>query len=593
MLISTNITPRNKTSKIAQVVLKNMKEAICRSLGPYGAPTIVAVDDADILMTKDGYHIIRMAAYNEPISNTFAKIIKDLSKELVTSVGDGSTTCVVVAYHFFMLLQKEMETGLLKGCRQKEIMDTVNLVVSEVIEEIKKLARPVSDDLSEIKALASVSLNNNEEMGEMIANIYKKIGTEGYINVQLGNSTNTYTDETDGFMINFGRMDEIFVNNDYNESELHNSAVLIFNSALNSDTHERFIRETINLINNNIYLKNSAANNGIKSYPYESLTIICPGLGVGVVNMLKSFINQYKNKGARINFNIIQYSTSTEFDRTFLYDIAIMCGATVITETENEEGKMQVSFERTNLNQDDAKDTIGNYVGFAGKIVSGKRTTTFYDATESKNEIAIEKNKILTELKELNNDSGQFVRIYELRKRLATISKKLVTIYVGGYNEANRKSDKELIDDAVNACKSAIKNGYVIGGNLIIHQALENILNREETSDIFKAVAGVVDEAFRLVLKDVFGNKYDLENPKDSDLVDSIIDICRTENKMYDLIGQTYTDTDIINPADTDIEILKHATSIISLILTSNQFISRNTNHLIADIEDDSDILED
>lgn len=569
MLLASNIVNREKTSKIAGIVLQHMKEAICRSLGPYGAPTIVGVDDADILMTKDGYHIINMVAFNEPIAMTFAKIIKNLSKELVSAVGDGSTTCVVAAYHFFVLLQEEMNNGQLKDVRQKEIMDTINKLIELIVKEIKKISKPVSDDLSEIKALASVSLNNNVEMGEMIANIYKKIGTEGYINVELGNSPVTYTDETDGFMINFGRMDEIFVNNDYNQSELDECAILMFNSAINSKEHEKYVADVLEQI-----------NQGITSY--KSLLIIAPGIGAGLINRLRNLINAYTKQGVRLNFNIIQYSTSTEFDRAFLYDIGLMCGATVITETEKEEGNLVTSIGK---NSDTTmENSIANYIGYAKKIVSGKRTTTFYGGSEVADKIELEKNKILTELKEIEFDERELVRKYELRKRLATLTKKIVTIYVGGYNEANRKSDKELIDDAVNACRSAIKNGYVIGGNLAISEAIKNIDINELTGTEI-CVLDLISESFKLVLKDVLGNMYDLTLEKDKEIVDSIVKTCTDEYLMYDLIDGKFTSTDIINPADTDIEILKHATSIISLILTSNQFISRNTNELITELE--------
>lgn len=568
MLLASNIVNREKTSKIAGIVLQHMKEAICRSLGPYGAPTIVGVDDADILMTKDGYHIINMVAFNEPIAMTFAKIIKNLSKELVSTVGDGSTTCVVAAYHFFVLLQEEMTNGELKNVRQKQIMDTINTLIELIVKEIKKISVPVSEDLSEIKALASVSLNNNVEMGEMIANIYKKIGTEGYINVELGNGPVTYTDETDGFMINFGRMDEIFVNNDYNQSELDECGILMFNSAINSKEHEKYVADVLDQINQGIT-------------PYKSLLVIAPGIGAGLINRLRSLIAAYQKQGARLNFNIIQYSTSTEFDRAFLYDVGLMCGATVITESEKEEGNLISLFSKNG--QAKIENSIENYIGYAKKVVSGKRTTTFYGGNEVTDKIEIEKNKILTELKEIESDERELVRKYELRKRLATLTKKIVTIFVGGYNEANRKSDKELIDDAVNACRSAIKNGYVIGGNLAINEAIKNIdINLLSSTEI--CILDIISEAFKLVLKDVLGNLYDLGLEEDMQTVNNIVEACTNNYVMYDLIEDKFTSTDIINPADTDIEILKHATSIISLILTSNQFISRNTNELITEL---------
>lgn len=606
MLLCSNIVPQRKTSVIADAVLKHMKESICKSLGPFGANTINGTDIADILVTKDGYHIINQAFYNDPVANIFCKIFQDISLELVGSTGDGSTSCIDGAYHFNAGLKESIENGELKGVRQKEMIDSIKYVVGIMMDELRVLSVPVSEDLKEIKSLASVSLNNNEVLGDMISDIYKEIGLEGYINVKLGNTSRTYSDMTDGFMFNFGRMDEIFVNNENNESVLKDSAIMIFNSSVNSDEQEGYAIFALNMINKCI-------NEGY-DLKYKSLTIIAPSFSSTFVNVFRRILTEYANKGRRLNFNLIQYSTASEFDREMLYDISIMCGARIITESEKDAGKLVLSLDKTlvqeeidissekDVESDDIEpqvvgdpmeiklSSIGDYLGYAKKIISGKRTTTFYDADERTDAIEIERGRIKTELQEVIENNSDIKRKYELNKRLAIINKKLVTIYVGGYNEATRKSDKELIDDAVSACRSAIEHGYVVGGNLAIAKIIE-IMECQIDAGVLKmnnvqqAILKIIGQAFRNVLKDVFGNKYDLGDEAQAAKVETILDTCISNYTMYDLITEEYTSNNIINPVDTDIEILKHVTSIISLVMTSNQFITKNANEIVGELD--------
>jgi Chaperonin GroEL (HSP60 family) len=589
MILCNNVVNQQKTSKIAEAVLRDMKNRISLSLGPFGKSTIDGSDSADILITKDGYHLINRVNYNDPVANIFAKMYKDLSRALVSSSGDGSTSCLVAAYHFFIGLRDSIENGILKGVRQKEIMDTVNRLINLISDRIKELALPVSDDLKEIKAIASVSLNNNVELGEMIADIYKNIGREGYITVKLGNSLRTYTDETDGFMINFGRMDEIFVNNDNNESELRDSAIMIFNTTINSQEQIGYVVGAINSINDNI--EQNRLNPDIPC-KYRSVTIIAPGFGAGLVNRLRKATASYTNKRAAINFNLIQYSASSEFDREMLYDISIMCGAKVITESEREEGSLELYMEKTTelpqANQmliGEGRSTLGDYLGFAKRIISAKRNTTFYGGAEINESIDIEKGRIKAELESLKDDEGEIKRKYELNKRLAVICKKLVTIYVGGFNETNRKTDMELIDDAVNACKSAIEHGYVVGGNTVIARAIDLVSADPDLSEIEMEILKIIRQAFKLVLVEVFGNKFDLGDEEQLKFVNNMVDQCQNSYTMYNLLTDELTIDDIINPANTDIEILKHVTTIISLIMTSNQFITRNANELVEELD--------
>lgn len=582
MFLCSNVVNNNKTKEIAEAVLKHMCDAISKSLGPYGQKTIVATDMANVLMTKDGYHIIKDMKSNETISMTFINMIKDLSRELVTSVGDGSTSTVVAAYKLFVLLKKELETGSLKDAREKTVMSEMSNVIEMLIEEIKSISQPISETLEEIDALAAVSLNNNAKIGAIISSIYKEIGLEGFIDVRLGTNKVTYYEKSDGFQIDYGRYDEVFVNNEADENVLEKSAIMIFDGAVNNDKYIDLVINTLNKINQDIdkdiMYKRQCQQYGkeydIKTKVPYSLTIIAPSFSNSFTNRLRKLIMQYSVKGAKLNFNLIRMMGNTEFDRDVIYDLSIMTGAHLILHEEIEE----VTPEKLN-----------SYLGWADKIVSTKKTTTFYGANTLNKELSERLGTARTELAQLMAQGGsQLQRIYELKKRIAILTKQLVILYVGGYNEAERLSDMELIEDAVSACRSAIRNGWVIGGNLSIVFACDNILAKDNESRQDPSLLNVeqriliqnIRQAFIDVYKTVLGNKYDLENIEDVKLVDNIVKTSIDERVIYNLITDEYTKKDIINSAETETEILKNVLTLISLILTSNQFMTVNADQL-------------
>lgn len=579
MELNCNIVENEKQKKIAVGVLKKMKDSIVKTIGPGGRSAIVASDPANVLITKDGFHVVRDIFFNDPIANVFATFYRDLSEALVGSTGDGSTSCLVAAYYFYTFLEELLENNeIIKKLRPKKLIESIKSSVNMILKEMDNYTKPVSDDLHELKKIAYVSLNNNEKIGDMIYEIYHKIGIEGFINVKLGNDAETKYSLSDGFMIECGRMDESFVNNGNNESELDDSAILIFGKAVNS---EEFINYCIGTLSE-IKKQYDAATAIGQDPKYKSLTVIAPSYGRDFVSKIRALIANTKKMGYKINFNLIQYSLATEYDREYLYDVSLMCGATIINETEEEEGSLFVSLSTGEKKFKDPKDetkiitksSLGNYLGFAKKVISTKKSTTFFDANENKNELEAERGRIKSELASIAEESA-IKRKYELRKRLAIINKSLVTIYVGGVDEAARLNDKELIDDAVSACKSAIKSGYSLGCNLPIILSCINILeNNKELEKHEIVIISSILLSFRNVYKEIILNDIGYSNKDDAE---NIINESIGKEKVYDLVNEEYTDENIISPIDTDKAILKHISSIISLILTSDQMIVRNT----------------
>ena len=578
-----NVVNGEKCRKYAATVLKNMRDVIGVTIGPEGKNTIDATDEAGILITKDGFNSINRIHYNDPIANTYASLFKDLSRSLVSAVGDGSTTCLVAAYHLYNQIEYLLHSEEFSNLRPKAVSDLISKIVKEIVSELKKNSKSVTDNMEEIKNIAAVSLNNNEDIGNMIYEIYNKIGLEGFITVNLGNGVKTEYETKDGFMIQQGRMDESFVNNNNNESELYDSAVLIFGKAVNDKDSASYCFETMKLV------KKCVEEYGDKS-KYKSTTIIAPGFGRDIVEQLRALVNEARRYNVKINFNLIQYSLATEYDRELLYDIALMTNGAIITNNETENNKLDFSLKKSPENSADKFSTLGDYIGYAGKIISGKKVTTFYNSDENKTLLEVEKGRIRDELREVESDPGMMTRRYELRKRLAIINKKVVKINVGGIDETSRLNDKELIDDAVSACRSAIEFGYAQGCNLPIIKSCESLLedrDNETETLLLNAIRVAFINVYRDILSNKFGCTFEELSSIECEDIDTKIQQSINENKVYNLITKEFTDTEIISPSETDVKVLEHATSIISLIISSNQMIVRNTTEEIKFIDEE------
>lgn len=558
MPICTNIVNKEKTTDIADKVLKILNDSLAKSVGPFGSNTLIQGRDEAPRMTKDGYTILKAIHFNDPIAFTFLNMIRDASVMLVEEVGDGSTSAILAAYRIYTYLKPLInETNI----RPKKVLDLLKSIVEDIISELEKMAIPIDEtDTEIIKNIASVSLNNDNKVGQIISEIYSNIGIEGFINVKLGNTPNTHYKKTEGFQIDVGFLDKIFAN-DGTDSVLENSAILMFDSTVTKDQmitilDEFYMGDIISRQINKLTCRDKVYGDEV----IKSITVIAPGFDAGAKAAIAKENNHFESRNYKKTYNIIDYAIRDEMDSDIYYDLSAMVGADII-KNSIEEVKVDI-------------ELLEKSFGFAKKIVSNKKTTTFFDSAENTSALETSKNIIKDELEEMKfNNIIDLKSSYRLKKRLAIMEKKLVTIYVGGDTEAERLANKDLIDDAVAACKSAFKYGYVIGCNLSIQLAINKILNNTDKDTFEKDLYIAIGSAFADVYKEVLN-----KSSYDDDTINKILKESIEKEKVYDLVNEEYTDTKVINSVKTEIEILKNVVSIISLIITCNQFIEVNPN---------------
>lgn len=549
MILASNIVNSKNTQMVAEEILLQLKESLELSLGPYGSTTIIEDRQIGHIMTKDGFSILDQIRFNEPVSMTFLNIIKDISLKLVQTVGDGSTSSIISSYYFYHTLKNALD----KKARPQEIINTLDRCVNYIEGRLQKYARPISNDLKEIKDLAAVSLNNDEETGDIIYEIYKEIGIEGFINIQLGSSYKTTYKKVQGFQFRAGYLDPILINNETEECELDDAAILVFNSAINNPDAFKVLEAALMQC-----LSGFKDCNG----KYKSILIIAPDYNDTSKALFRQMVESYRAIGKNPPFNILSYSMNTEDRVAEVEDLVTATGARKVMLTAGEE--MDIIANKDGL-------SVVDFFGYSGKVVSNFKSSTFMNNGDetNKTQLQIRKDSVRHQLK-LAEEEGTLTleRAYTLNKRLAILEQKLVTIYVGGNSEHQRKTNKTLMEDAVAACKSALKHGYVIGGNLAIPIVISQILQTEKISEKEKMYLRLISDAFIEVYATVLRNGIG-----DEEKIAEVVEKSLQDEAIYNLIDDSYTTTKVINSVETEIEILKNVTSIISLILTSNQFI--------------------
>lgn len=545
----SNIVDKENLKKEIEGTLIGISETLSLSLGPYGSTAIVERNDRNHYTTKDGFTILKDIRIANNIGNTILDLIKRISEELVFKVGDGSTSAIIAAKELYFSLKRFEEKHKL---RPKELIDVLKSCSEEIIEGIQKISKKLDiNDKTLVKNIASVSLNNDTNMGSIIQEIYEKITESGFINVKMSDTNNTHYKILNGFELGTGYLDAIFKNSSTGECILRDADIFLIDGKMDAG----FIAELNKIL---VRYLDTASN------PERTpLVIIAGGLDEEVKMFLRRTFLHLQQKDAPKMFNIIIPDIYTEKGRDIFEDLVIRLDAHPYKKDLGLEFKIE---------------KMDEMVGKVKEVVSSLWSTTFYlnDTSGKTHKTLLDnrKEEISYMLHHMDDmfDAKSEVQKFHLSKRLAMLEgNRLATIFVGGETDFEKECNKFLIDDAISACKSAFKYGYVMGCNLSITKAIQRMIKNEQ-DPIRVDMLDEIYSAFKQIFFTVFQNRY--TRKEDERHIQSIFENCVNNYKSYDLIKDEYTTDRIINSAQTDIEILRSTVSIISLIYSSNLFIS-------------------
>ena len=500
--------------------VEKMSDAVKVTLGPRGRNVLLDKKFGAPTVTKDGVSVAKEIELEDPYENMGAQLLKEVATKTNDVAGDGTTTATVLAYS----LIKEGMKNVAAGANPMGLKRGIDHAVELAVKEIHSLATAVKDK-NEIAQVATISANNDKEIGDEIANAMEKVGKDGVITVEESKTTETYTDFVEGMQFDRGYLSPYFcTNRDNMTATLDNAYILI---------HDKKISNMKDLLP----ILEKIAQSG-KPLLIIAEDIDGEALATLVVNSIRGTISVCAVKAPGFG----------DRRKAMLEDIAILTGGEVISE------EIGMKLENTELEQ----------LGQAKSIKVEKENTTIISGLGQNSDIQDR----IKQLKSLISETSSDYDREKLQERLAKIAGGVAVINVGAPTEVELKEKKHRVEDALSATRAAVEEGIVAGGGLTLVQA-SNVLDEANID----ALSPEEKSGFNIVRRA-------LEEPIRQIAINSGIDgaiiahRAKSEKKGigYDAANHEWTnmvEKGIIDPAKVTRSALQNAASVASLLLTT------------------------
>jgi len=421
-----------------QTILKGVDQlanAVKVTLGPKGRNVVIEKKFGSPLITKDGVTVAREIELDDAIENIGAQMVKEVASKTNDVAGDGTTTATVLAQAIY----REGIKNVVAGAKPMEMKRGIDKAVTAVVEKLASMSKPIQDK-KEIGQVGSISANNDEEIGAIIADAMDKVGKDGVITIEENKSTETILDVVEGMQFDRGYLSPYFVTNaDSMEAVLENPYILLLES------------KVANMKDILPVLEQLAKENS----PFIIIAEDIEGeaLATLVVNKLRGTLNCCAVKAPGFG----------DRRKEMLKDLAVLTGGTVVSEETG-----------MNINQ-----VTLNELGRAKKIVVDKENTTVVEGAGAVEEIQARVNMI----KKQADDTASDYDREKLQERLAKLSGGVAVIKVGATTETEMKEKKARVEDALSATKAAVEEGIVPGGGVALVRALSALNDMKLSED--------------------------------------------------------------------------------------------------------------
>lgn len=555
-----NVIPRDEFRDLVRGVFNNAAYILQNTLGPFGATTFIEEYGTNHV-TKDGWQLLKYINPENPTDRAILKLLKSIAHQVVVKVGDGSTTSIVASAELLRVIE---QSGLLENISPRDLLNKINETVDEITKEIKKNATEINKDgdLEEIRHLAYISTNGDNNIAEMIQKIYQETGNPA-ISFATSKTNQTKLEILNGYKIDFVTyIDRMFINTDDGLSVQNNPMILTFNHRIDEDYYNKIIAPLTNI---------ATANR-------RKLVVIAPAYTNKLMEKLSVILYSQYNTTKTTESVFLRASLINNNSYDLYNDFAALCGSMVINDTLVKE----------TLELENSEEIIEKAMSWVGSVekMEVAEKYTFISGFTNKDEEMLDLltkdaiNKYETILSNTLEFETLTIDLIQAKDRVSKLKCKMGYIHVGGNSEIAKKANYDLVEDAVKACESAYKYGYNNGQNLAIIKASLDILKEmgevdENNKDemIKRVICNSIIDAFTGVILRIFANKYSKITQDDVKEIINRIKKCIDDNTAYDLYEEKYS-TDIINSCMTDIEILKSVSSMVALLLSSNQMVS-------------------
>ena len=512
--------------------VNKLSDSVAVTLGPRGRNVIIENKYGSPHITKDGVTVAKDIELEDPIENIGAQIVKEVSQKTSDAAGDGTTTATVLA----QFIINEGNKAITAGCNPMDVKKGIDKAVQCVIESLHIQSREVGDSYEKIEQVATISANNDNVIGKLIAEAMQKVKKEGVITIEAARGTETSVKIVEGMQFDKGYISPYFVTDTEKMEAVYESPqILIYDK-------KPLMKDLIPVIE-----KCHTTN--------HPLLIVCDdvegdALGALVINRMK------------IGLRVVAVKAPGFGDRRkeMLEDIAVLTGGVVVSD---EKGMQLETVEMEDL-------------GYCDKIVVDRETTTIIGGAGQKESIEGRIKQIRASIEKATGDYDR----EQLEKRLARLAGGIAVIYVGAASEMEMKEKKDRFDDALHATQAAVEEGIIPGGGVGYIRSIKDVSKLTYDNQDEKIGIDIIKKALEQPLRQIVTNSgsgdasviiRDIKDGMSSDTISTSSDFgynARTE-KYENLF-----DTGVIDPTKVARVALENAASVGGLFLTTECVIS-------------------
>ena len=517
--MSKEILFNNDAREKLKMGVDELANAVKVTLGPKGRNVIIEKKFGAPHITKDGVSVAKEIELEDAYLNTGAQLVKSVASKTGDDAGDGTTTATILA----QAIITEGLKNVTAGANPMDLKRGIDKAVTKVVESIKNQSQEVGDDYDKIEQVATISANNDVEIGKLIADAMRKVSKDGVITIEEAKSRETTIGIVEGMQFNRGYLSNYFVTNtEKMECEMDNPLILIYDKKISNFKDILSILEVV-------------VQNG-RPLLIVSEDIESDALTTLVVNRLRS----------QLKICAVKAPGFGEQRKEMLEDIAILTGGVVISEEKG------IRLEQA----------TPEMLGTCGKVIITKDNTTIIDGNGNKENIAQRVSQIKNQISNTTSDYDK----EKLQERVAKLAGGVAVLYVGASSEVEMKEKKDRVDDALCATRAAIEEGIVPGGGVTYIRAIHSLDNLTLTNEDEKTGLNIIKRAIEEPLRQIVSNagkEGAVIAQKVSEYVGAWGYNARTD-KYEDLF-----EAGVVDPAKVTRVALENAASIAGMFLTT------------------------
>ena len=439
-----------------------LANAVKVTLGPKGRNVVIGKKFGAPQVTKDGVSVAKEIELADPIENMGAQMVKEVASKTADIAGDGTTTATVLAQAIITAGLKNVAAG----ANPMDLKRGIDKAVLSVVADLKKISKEVGSDNDKIKQIATISANNDETIGSLIAEAMKVVGNDGVITVEEAKGTETDVKTVEGMQFDRGYLSPYIVTNtDKMIAEMEHPLILIYDKKISN------MKELLPILE-------PVVQNG------KSLIIIAEDVDGEALTTL--VVNRLRGS---LKIAAVKAPGFGDRRKAMLEDIAILTGGQVITEERG------LTLENATLDM----------LGTAEKVEIDKDNTTIINGAGQKEDIQTRIGQIKAQMESTTSDYDR----EKLQERLAKLAGGVAVLYIGAPTEVEMKEKKDRVDDALAATRAAVEEGIVPGGGVALIRAMDALetltgINDDETTGI-AIVKRAIEEPLRQIIANAGG----------------------------------------------------------------------------------------